>query len=164
MSGLAGVYFGMVLKNPRADLWVRIIQLSLFFIIPALLPVLYSSTAPPFPYVTTVSVWAREAFIRLSLELAVKPLRVPGCTGVNMYSPTGTDVLRLARLALSVELVSPAAEASDPMLIPLSMWPVTPPRQAHCGWVGRLACAAEDRHEGIQSVDRDRPHGSTPSR
>ncbi|KAJ6501997.1 nucleotide-sugar transporter-domain-containing protein [Mycena sanguinolenta] len=44
-SGLAGVYFEMVLKNSRADLWVRNVQLSLFSIIPALLPVLYSSPA-----------------------------------------------------------------------------------------------------------------------
>ena len=45
-SGLAGVYFEMVLKNSRADLWVRNVQLSLFSLIPALLPVLYSSTPP----------------------------------------------------------------------------------------------------------------------
>ncbi|KAJ6531177.1 nucleotide-sugar transporter-domain-containing protein [Mycena capillaripes] len=45
-SGLAGVYFEMVLKNSRADLWVRNVQLSLFSLIPALLPVLYSSHAP----------------------------------------------------------------------------------------------------------------------
>jgi UDP-sugar transporter A1/2/3 len=45
-SGLAGVYFEMVLKNSKADLWVRNVQLSLFSLIPALLPVLYSS-APP---------------------------------------------------------------------------------------------------------------------
>ncbi|KAJ7264952.1 nucleotide-sugar transporter-domain-containing protein [Mycena haematopus] len=44
-SGLAGVYFEMVLKNSRADLWVRNVQLSLFSLIPALLPVLYSSPA-----------------------------------------------------------------------------------------------------------------------
>ncbi|KAJ7633116.1 nucleotide-sugar transporter-domain-containing protein [Roridomyces roridus] len=43
-SGLAGVYFEMVLKNSHADLWVRNVQLSLFSLIPALLPVLYSST------------------------------------------------------------------------------------------------------------------------
>ncbi|KAF5386730.1 hypothetical protein D9615_001529 [Tricholomella constricta] len=40
-SGLAGVYFEMVLKNSRADLWVRNVQLSLFSLIPALLPILY---------------------------------------------------------------------------------------------------------------------------
>ncbi|KAG5636281.1 hypothetical protein H0H81_008536 [Sphagnurus paluster] len=40
-SGLAGVYFEMVLKNSRADLWVRNVQLSLFSLIPALLPVIY---------------------------------------------------------------------------------------------------------------------------
>ncbi|KAJ7481122.1 nucleotide-sugar transporter-domain-containing protein [Mycena galericulata] len=45
-SGLAGVYFEMVLKNSRADLWVRNVQLSLFSLIPALLPVLYSSASP----------------------------------------------------------------------------------------------------------------------
>ncbi|KXN81714.1 UDP-galactose transporter [Leucoagaricus sp. SymC.cos] len=45
-SGLAGVYFEMVLKNSKADLWVRNVQLSLFSLIPALLPILY---APPPP-------------------------------------------------------------------------------------------------------------------
>ncbi|GLB34611.1 putative nucleotide-sugar transporter [Lyophyllum shimeji] len=39
-SGLAGVYFEMVLKNSRADLWVRNVQLSLFSLIPALIPIL----------------------------------------------------------------------------------------------------------------------------
>ncbi|KAI0034055.1 nucleotide-sugar transporter-domain-containing protein, partial [Vararia minispora EC-137] len=39
-SGLAGVYFEMVLKNSRADLWVRNVQLSFFSLPPALLPVL----------------------------------------------------------------------------------------------------------------------------
>ncbi|KIJ23171.1 hypothetical protein M422DRAFT_196262, partial [Sphaerobolus stellatus SS14] len=37
-SGLAGVYFEMVLKNSQADLWVRNVQLSLFSLLPALLP------------------------------------------------------------------------------------------------------------------------------
>ncbi|KAL1743696.1 nucleotide-sugar transporter-domain-containing protein, partial [Schizophyllum fasciatum] len=40
-SGLAGVYFEMVLKNSKADLWVRNVQLSLFSLVPALLPVLF---------------------------------------------------------------------------------------------------------------------------
>ncbi|KIL56796.1 hypothetical protein M378DRAFT_88814 [Amanita muscaria Koide BX008] len=42
-SGLAGVYFEMVLKNSKADLWVRNVQLSLFSLIPAFLPVIFSS-------------------------------------------------------------------------------------------------------------------------
>ncbi|KAF8623326.1 hypothetical protein AX15_006404 [Amanita polypyramis BW_CC] len=42
-SGLAGVYFEMVLKNSKADLWVRNVQLSLFSLIPAILPIVYSS-------------------------------------------------------------------------------------------------------------------------
>ncbi|PPQ87596.1 hypothetical protein CVT26_015028 [Gymnopilus dilepis] len=45
-SGLAGVYFEMVLKGSKADLWVRNVQLSLFSLIPALLPILYAP-APP---------------------------------------------------------------------------------------------------------------------
>lgn len=45
-SGLAGVYFEMVLKNSKADLWVRNVQLSLFSLIPAFLPIVYS---PPHP-------------------------------------------------------------------------------------------------------------------
>lgn len=43
-SGLAGVYFEMVLKGTKADLWTRNIQLSFFSLIPALLPVLFTSS------------------------------------------------------------------------------------------------------------------------
>lgn len=39
-SGLAGVYFEMVLKNSPGDLWVRNVQLSLFSLLPALGPIL----------------------------------------------------------------------------------------------------------------------------
>lgn len=42
-SGLAGVYFEMVLKNSQADLWVRNLQLSLFSLLPALVPVVFSN-------------------------------------------------------------------------------------------------------------------------
>ncbi|PAV23788.1 udp-galactose transporter [Pyrrhoderma noxium] len=42
-SGLAGVYFEMVLKNSKADLWVRNVQLSFFSLLPALLPILFSA-------------------------------------------------------------------------------------------------------------------------
>lgn len=50
-SGLAGVYFEMVLKNSKADLWVRNVQLSLFSLIPALLPMLYHQhSSPPSPH------------------------------------------------------------------------------------------------------------------
>jgi UDP-sugar transporter A1/2/3 len=45
-SGLAGVYFEMVLKNSKADLWVRNVQLSLFSLVPALVPVLCGARVP----------------------------------------------------------------------------------------------------------------------
>lgn len=45
-SGLAGVYFEMVLKGSKADLWVRNVQLSIFSLIPALLPILYAAPPP----------------------------------------------------------------------------------------------------------------------
>lgn len=45
-SGLAGVYFEMVLKGSKTDLWVRNVQLSLFSLIPALLPILYAPNSP----------------------------------------------------------------------------------------------------------------------
>lgn len=48
-SGLAGVYFEMVLKNSKADLWVRNVQLSLFSLIPAALPVFWDSPHPTSP-------------------------------------------------------------------------------------------------------------------
>jgi len=45
-SGLAGVYFEMVLKNSKTDLWVRNIQLSLFSLLPALLPIIVAPSPP----------------------------------------------------------------------------------------------------------------------
>lgn len=42
-SGLAGVYFEMVLKGSKADLWIRNVQLSLFSLLPALVPIIFSS-------------------------------------------------------------------------------------------------------------------------
>lgn len=38
-SGLAGVYFEMILKASKTDLWIRNVQLSAFSILPALVPV-----------------------------------------------------------------------------------------------------------------------------
>ena len=48
-SGLAGVYFEMVLKNSQADLWVRNVQLSLFSLLPALVPIVCSNAVPAGP-------------------------------------------------------------------------------------------------------------------
>ena len=48
-SGLAGVYFEMVLKNSQADLWVRNVQLSLFSLLPALVPIIWSDATPSGP-------------------------------------------------------------------------------------------------------------------
>jgi solute carrier family 35 (UDP-sugar transporter), member A1/2/3 len=46
-SGLAGVYFEMVLKNSTADLWVRNVQLSLFSLLPALVPIIMAPSPSP---------------------------------------------------------------------------------------------------------------------
>ncbi|GLB34880.1 putative nucleotide-sugar transporter [Lyophyllum shimeji] len=46
-SGLAGVYFEMVLKNTQGDLWVRNVQLSLFSLLPALAPLIFSHASTP---------------------------------------------------------------------------------------------------------------------
>lgn len=48
-SGLAGVYFEMVLKNSPGDLWVRNVQLSLFSLLPALVPIVFSGSSNPTP-------------------------------------------------------------------------------------------------------------------
>ncbi|KAI0672811.1 nucleotide-sugar transporter-domain-containing protein [Trametes maxima] len=45
-SGLAGVYFEMVLKNSKADLWVRNVQLSLFSLLPAIFPLFFETYHP----------------------------------------------------------------------------------------------------------------------
>ena len=42
ISGLAGVYFEMVLKNSQSDLWIRNLQLSLFSLLPALAPIVFT--------------------------------------------------------------------------------------------------------------------------
>lgn len=42
-SGLAGVYFEMVLKGSTTDLWIRNVQLSIFSLVPAVLPLLADS-------------------------------------------------------------------------------------------------------------------------
>jgi solute carrier family 35 (UDP-sugar transporter), member A1/2/3 len=46
-SGLAGVYFEKVLKNSTADLWVRNVQLSLFSLLPALVPIIMAPSPSP---------------------------------------------------------------------------------------------------------------------
>jgi len=45
-SGLAGVYFEMVLKNSQSDLWIRNVQLSAFSLLPALVPILITQRSP----------------------------------------------------------------------------------------------------------------------
>ncbi|KAG5220876.1 UDP-galactose transporter [Salix suchowensis] len=53
-SGLAGVYFEMVLKNSQADLWVRNVQLSLFSLLPAIAPILYDHASEGFGAFSTL--------------------------------------------------------------------------------------------------------------
>jgi UDP-sugar transporter A1/2/3 len=64
-SGLAGVYFEMVLKGSQADLWVRNVQLSLFSLLPALVPVIFNNAGSsadgrsfPFSLFANFSGWA----------------------------------------------------------------------------------------------------------
>ena len=50
-SGLAGVYFEFILKassgsTPPPDLWIRNTQLSLFSLVPALVPILFAPSGP----------------------------------------------------------------------------------------------------------------------
>jgi len=46
-SGLAGVYFEMVLKNSQGDLWVRNVQLSLFSLLPCVAHIVFSQESSP---------------------------------------------------------------------------------------------------------------------
>ncbi|KAI0819112.1 nucleotide-sugar transporter-domain-containing protein [Irpex lacteus] len=54
-SGLAGVYFEMVLKNSPGDLWVRNVQLSLFSLLPALAPIVFSSQTSSNPTTSLIN-------------------------------------------------------------------------------------------------------------
>lgn len=57
-SGLAGVYFEMVLKNSKADLWTRNVQLSLFSLVPAVLPILFGGSSGILEPFRNFSLWA----------------------------------------------------------------------------------------------------------
>ncbi|KAM0753551.1 nucleotide-sugar transporter [Meredithblackwellia eburnea MCA 4105] len=67
-SGLAGVYFEMVLKGSKASIWTRNIQLSIFSFIPAALPIVLPriqyafaadpTLAPPPPVFAHFGFWA----------------------------------------------------------------------------------------------------------
>jgi UDP-sugar transporter A1/2/3 len=61
-SGLAGVYFEKVLKGSQADLWIRNVQLSLFSLLPAILPVLLSPPSPHHPYPSSLLGWLASPF------------------------------------------------------------------------------------------------------
>ncbi|KAM0753678.1 nucleotide-sugar transporter [Meredithblackwellia eburnea MCA 4105] len=67
-SGIAGVYFEMVLKGTKADIWVRNIQLSIFSLLPAMSPALLPRISffltglpgqePPTPMFAGFGFWA----------------------------------------------------------------------------------------------------------
>lgn len=57
-SGLAGVYFEMVLKGSKADLWTRNVQLSLFSLVPAVLPILFGGSSGILEPFRNFSLWA----------------------------------------------------------------------------------------------------------
>ncbi|RDX56788.1 hypothetical protein OH76DRAFT_1477358 [Lentinus brumalis] len=62
-SGLAGVYFEMVLKNSQTDLWVRNVQLSLFSLLPAIVPIICSNATPSGP----APGWLNQLFANFGL-------------------------------------------------------------------------------------------------
>lgn len=53
-SGLAGVYFEMVLKNSQSDLWIRNVQLSAFSLLPALIPIVLAPRHPDSGLITSL--------------------------------------------------------------------------------------------------------------
>jgi solute carrier family 35 (UDP-sugar transporter), member A1/2/3 len=62
-SGLAGVYFEMVLKHSQTNLWVRNVQLSIFSFLPALTPILFSHSS----YISRPSSLVSEMFQHFGL-------------------------------------------------------------------------------------------------
>ena len=67
-SGLAGVYFEMVLKGSKTDLWIRNVQLSFFSFLPALLPVFvpnfnpFSTNSNPIAPIPSQGIFAHFGF------------------------------------------------------------------------------------------------------
>lgn len=63
-SGLAGVYFEMVLKGSKADLWTRNVQLSFFSLLPAIMAVfapdvsLFGGASAPSPVTARQPIFA----------------------------------------------------------------------------------------------------------
>ncbi|KAJ8078880.1 hypothetical protein PM082_013164 [Marasmius tenuissimus] len=64
-SGLAGVYFEMVLKNSQGDLWVRNVQLSLFSLLPCIVHILFSHETQPVAFGSPG--WVRGLFANFGL-------------------------------------------------------------------------------------------------
>lgn len=58
-SGLAGVYFELLLKSGSSsgapDLWVRNTQLSLFSLVPALVPILFTGHSPDISWISNIA-------------------------------------------------------------------------------------------------------------
>ncbi|KAG5653825.1 hypothetical protein H0H81_010098 [Sphagnurus paluster] len=100
-SGLAGVYFEMVLKNSQADLWVRNVQLSLFSLLPALAPILVSHASAHTP----ASAWLPALFHNFGLwAWATVAVQVLGGLVTAMVIKYSDNILKGFATSLSIVL------------------------------------------------------------
>ena len=98
-SGLAGVYFEMVLKNSQADLWVRNVQLSLFSLLPALAPVFVSHA----PSIRSGAGWASAMFRNFGIwAWATVAVQVLGGLVTAMVIKYSDNILKGFATSLSI--------------------------------------------------------------
>lgn len=133
-SGLAGVYFEMVLKNLPADLWVRNVQLSLFSLLPALLPALLADTGAPFPasLFRHFGVWAWATVLTQVLGGLITAVVIKHAD--NIFNGFATSLSIVVSFIASVILfdftvTSPLSSSSGPASSSVRHSSTTSPRQ-----------------------------------
>lgn len=159
-SGLAGVYFEMVLKGSRADLWVRNVQLSLFSLIPAALPVLFAPHRAPLLHNFGGWAWATvliQVFGGLVTAIVIK-------YSDNILKGFATSLSIVLSFLASVALfdfgITPSFVCGSGTVL-AATWlynrPADAPLPPHVSALAQKAAAAGGRSGAGSPVDQDEP-------
>jgi solute carrier family 35 (UDP-sugar transporter), member A1/2/3 len=163
-SGLAGVYFEMVLKNSQGDLWVRNVQLSLFSLIPALLPIILSHISNP----SKGSLWAHIFHNFGAWAWATVMIQVLGGLVTAMVIKYSDNILKGFATSLSIVIAFLASIALfnfqitftfvlGSVIVLIATWLYNQPTR----WVGN---GKEGTAWGLSLNEKDKGRGHTSPR